>query len=547
MHRHSVVTHRRTPCPTAAPRVVAACRMPSWHTPPTRTPGVPSPFARHGPSSPCSSAIAYLNAGTFGPLARSHRRGDAPASSTATSRTAAAGCRTSSTRWRSARSASGRRSARSSAPTPEQLALTSSTTEGCNIVAAGSGSRRGTRSITTTASTRGCCCRCTPRARRVIVGRADRRGDPRRGHPADAAARALPGAVDDRCGRPGARAASRHRRPRARRRRAVRRRDPGRRARASTSSPSRGRSGCAAPTPPERSSSPSRKRCGSRRRATSRRSRTAPDGSFVARDGAARFEAAWWSGGALRRAAGRARDAPRLVVRPRVGRGGALSGTPRRAVRGRHADGSARRSCRFRPDGDSAAVVASLARARRARARDPRHRSRAGLVRLVDERRRRRSPARGPGMTCEGGCACGAVRYVVDGAAARRARLPLRRLRRRGRPTLGGDGGTPARPRAARGRGAALAPLRELRARREPRSRATGAAPWSSGTRPGGTRCRSASRRSTTPRRSWSAATSGSPRIPGGSRGRRRSSSRSRSYPRGAPGGVRAPALRWVE
>ena len=96
------------------------------------------------------------------------------------------------------------------------------------------------------------------RRRRARPGR-----DPRRGHAADAAARALAGALDDGRGPARARAARAQRRPDPRRRRPVRRRDPGRRGRARLPHDLGPEVALRAGLRPARSSSPTRSGCGS--------------------------------------------------------------------------------------------------------------------------------------------------------------------------------------------------------------------------------------------------------------------------------------------
>ena len=122
---------------------------------------------------------------------------------------------------------------------PEHIALTYSTTDGCNIVLAGLGLRPGDEIVTTDAEHFGLAGPVFASGATVRVAQVHglepgggARSDRRRGHAAHAPARRVARPLDDRHRARRARAQGAHRRPRARRRRAVGGRDPGRRRRA---------------------------------------------------------------------------------------------------------------------------------------------------------------------------------------------------------------------------------------------------------------------------------------------------------------------------
>ena len=114
---------------------------------------------------------------------------------------------------------------------PAQVAITASTTDGCNIVLAGLDLGPDDEVVTTTDEHFGLIGPSTPPAR---ASSCPRRTRPHRrlGHASYPAPRALARPLDDRAGAAGARAQGADRAPDPRRRRPVRRDDPGRRARA---------------------------------------------------------------------------------------------------------------------------------------------------------------------------------------------------------------------------------------------------------------------------------------------------------------------------
>ena len=356
---------------------------------------------------------------------------------------------------------------------PEQVALTSSTTEGCAIVLRGLGLEPGDEIVTTTDEHFGLLGPLGASPARVVVVEPDPDRILAAVTPADEADRDLAGALDDgRC--PAARRAARaERRPGARGRRAVGRGDPDERRAASTSSRSRARSGSAAPT-----------RRGARR-ARPRRPRV--DVAELLR-----ADAGTSPTGRSRRTRGRAAVRVGLVVAghcsaacSRRSSSGPTGGSSGRRPRRRGVvscsppvpRSSRREPCAtlvsFRPEATPDALVGASAGARRRRPRDPGSAARARLVRLVDERRRPRPPGRrarrlSPAMAAPRNCVPGTQpRPIADrspGAefserserfGALRGRMPRRARRRAVR-----------RPKRRRTRAAA----RNARARLEPSS-----------------------------------------------------------------------------
>ena len=114
---------------------------------------------------------------------------------------------------------------------PEQISLTGSTTDGCNIVLAGLDLQPEDEIVTTSEEHFGLIGPVHAQRRARRGRRAGPRRDSGRGDASDAAARALPGALDERPRVARARAAGADGRAGAGRRRAVGRLDPGRRRR----------------------------------------------------------------------------------------------------------------------------------------------------------------------------------------------------------------------------------------------------------------------------------------------------------------------------
>ncbi len=139
------------------------------------------------------------------------------------------------------------------------------------------------------------------------------------------------------------------------------------------------------------------------------------DGTFEPRPGAARFEPGLVAGLLARRAPRRARRAARLGLRASSARGGALPLAARPPRRPRDA-GAALDARRLPRPGRSQRARRLSQRTGRPRPRDPGNRPRQGVVRLVDVGRRSRAAARGAArMTRIGSCPCGAVRYTITG------------------------------------------------------------------------------------------------------------------------------------
>ena len=241
--------------------------------------------------SRCFERFAYLNAGTFGPLARGDGRRDGGAGRGASSSTAAAAGAYFDAMPRAARTgARGARGSCSRAP-PENCRSTTSTTDGCNIVARRARPRPGRRDRDdrrralrpARGRSRVSAARCASRAVRERPAAGGARRDrcaevtPRTRLLALSHVRWTTGHV-----LPVRRAEGGDRPAGARRRRAVGRRDRRRRRRRSTSTPCRARSGSAGPTRRARSTCATPRRCASRGRATSRSSRYEPDGAFIA-------------------------------------------------------------------------------------------------------------------------------------------------------------------------------------------------------------------------------------------------------------------------
>ncbi len=284
---------------------------------------------------------------------------------------------------------------------PEQVALTGSTTDGCNIVLAGLGLGPDDEIVTTDVEHFGLLgplhASGARIARRPVRERPAERGarrDPGRGHAAHAAARALARRLVDRERPAGRRAEGADRAADPRRRRAVGRRDPRRRDPRSTTTRSPARSGSAGRTGTGALvvADPERLRLASP--TSSRGSSHDADGSLraEARRGAIRH--GWLEPGQI--------AGPRGGARRRAGvalRAGARAGPPRaRAARGggrgRHGPGPGDARHVPRSTGDTAEAVERARRAGRRDPRPPRHRLAAGLGRLVDERRGRRAPRR---------------------------------------------------------------------------------------------------------------------------------------------------------
>ena len=354
---------------------------------------------------------------------------------------------------------------------PLQVALTTSTTDGCNIVLGGLGLGPDDEIVTTTDEHFGLLGALATSGAQDRRRRARPRRDPRRRHAADAAARALAGDLDDGPGPAGARA-------------------PGARpaSRSSSTAPSRS---ARSPSPrPGSTTSRSRARSGSAGRTATGALVVAdpdglevsapsyfsqadyePDGQFQPKPGAARFDPGWWPPSSL------------------AGLLAALDSRPSWAF-------------------DHAAAVAERCRELLA---EPGRGGQPGRARALDARRlpsrRRRRPrssrrSTAPTCTCARSRAPGLIRvscgwWTSDGdldrllagladvtdagllplrrrplhdrrPRARRDRLPLRRVPGGDRRAVAGIGRLPARSRRRRRGGAELGARRRLRARREP-------------------------------------------------------------------------------
>ena len=113
-----------------------------------------------------------------------------------------------------------------------------------------------------------------------------------------------------------------------------------------------------------------------------------PSGRFEPQEGAARFDPNWLAPSALAGLAAALERDTRLAVRARRRAGAALPEAARSARRAR----SGRRDPRLVPGRRSAGARRPPRRAGRRRPRPARHRPRSRLLRLVDERRRPRAP-----------------------------------------------------------------------------------------------------------------------------------------------------------
>ncbi len=175
-----------------------------------------------------------------------------------------------------------------------------------------------------------------------------------------------------------------------------------------------------------------------------------PDGSFEPRPGAARFEPNWWPASSL------------------AGLLAALETRPEWAFE--HAAAVAER-CRtllaartevvipderstlvaFRAPGDPAELVERLYERGRPRARDPEDGPDQGFLRLVDVGRRpRTAPGRAARVRREGACPCGAVRYTIDGPVRDVLVCHCGACRRRDRGAVGRVGREASRSRGRR-------------------------------------------------------------------------------------------------
>jgi L-cysteine/cystine lyase len=173
--------------------------------------------------------------------------------------------------------------------TAERVALTASTTDGCNIVLAGLDLDEGDEIVTTTDEHFGLLGPLHVSegdGRRRGAGCGAHRG---RDHAAHAPARGLARPVDDGRAAARPRAALGDRDPSPRRRRAVRRRDPGATRTAVDFYTISGRSGSAGQRERARSSSRTRGAAVARPSYLSQRAH-APDGAFEPKEGAARFD-----------------------------------------------------------------------------------------------------------------------------------------------------------------------------------------------------------------------------------------------------------------
>ena len=237
---------------------------------------------------PVLERLAYLNAGTFGPLAQPTADAMQARSSTTELEPAAAGKEYFERVLDAAGAGCGRALAALVGAAAEQVALTGVDDGRLQHRPRRARPRAGRRGR----DDRRRALRPARPAARVAARASSSRDagagrDPGRGDAAHAPARPLAGALDDRPRAAGARAARADRRSGARRRRAVGRRDPRRRGGPRLPDDLRARSGSAARTRPARSSSPTRSGCASRGRATSRRPPTRPTGAFEPRDGRA--------------------------------------------------------------------------------------------------------------------------------------------------------------------------------------------------------------------------------------------------------------------
>ena len=174
---------------------------------------------------PVLERIAYLNAGTFGPLATVDPRGGAARARARRRGGPQRDAVLHARRWNCA-SRPRARSPRSSRPIRFTSRSPSSTTDGCNIVLAGLGLGPDDEIVTTTDEHFGLLGAALRLRRPGGRRRARARRDPCRGDAADAPAGAVAGALDDRARPARARVARGNRDPRARRRCAVGRRDP---------------------------------------------------------------------------------------------------------------------------------------------------------------------------------------------------------------------------------------------------------------------------------------------------------------------------------
>ena len=338
---------------------------------------------------PVLERVAYLNAGTFGPLARPtadavRRRLDADLERGRVGKEYFEQMLELRTSVRAAVAAL-------VGAGPEHVSLTASTTDGCNIVLAGLELGAEDEIVTTDEEHFGLArARLHASGARVVVAAAEPEAILAAVDAEDAPARAVAGPLDERPRAAGARASRDRRASRssstARSRSA---RSPSTRP-GSTSSRSPGRSGSAAPTRPARSSSPTRSGCASPGRATSPQSAHEPAGSFEPAAGARASIPAGSRPAVLAGLATALGLAAGLALRARRRAGGSAAAS---CSRRRRASSRARPTLvafrAERPDG----ARGQARRGGRGRPRDPGHGPRPRLVRLVDERRRPR-PAR---------------------------------------------------------------------------------------------------------------------------------------------------------
>ena len=274
----------------------------------------------------------------------------------------------------------------------------------------------------------------------------------------------------------------------------------------STSTRSPGRSGCAGPRGPARSSSPTRTRCASAARATSRSTATSRTGrSSRSRGSALRPEphAGALTRAGLRAAIGRSRRG-RTSARPAMAETLPRRGWPRRAATS-SCPRSARRSSRGASPRRSRRIVAATRGGGRHRARPARARARPRVRRLVDERGRPRAARRRavgssdvlrPRLRAADPADLGRRGVARRPRARGRGRQPLRRLRRdTGRAGARRRRDPARRPRPVPLLRGARAALRGARLRRRSRSTTSDALRGRRSATTTSSTCRTSSRR----------------------------------------------------